>query len=278
MPSSIVQPSSPANVPMLPGRKRKRTKWPVICIHQWFEVMRVLCLLNWGLTKHDAIIDAWPRRSIADFVGSGLRISPKISSKWRCWQMIRFATSPGFWKAVFSLVTFQHWTHWTFWIPSGNLHGNTQGCYPRGNACSSGSVQRFPDRWEVGHVDGLMTYDEKFISYCLVICHWILEGLILWVRFLSVHCVQSRMVRCSIQGRRSACYENVTIWELHERKKMVGLDGQDFPGDLSGCKMWMSRYDTTGFLGWTNGHPLLKDSLYPAPLENLFQEKNVEAW
>lgn len=56
---------------------RKRTKWPVICIHQWCGVIRVLCLLNWGLTKHDAIIDAWPRRSIADFVGSGLRISPK---------------------------------------------------------------------------------------------------------------------------------------------------------------------------------------------------------
>lgn len=31
--------------------------------------------------------------------------------------------------------------------------------------------------------------------------------------------------------------------------------------------------DTTGFLGWTNGYPLLKDSLYPAPLENLFQVK-----
>lgn len=148
----------------------------------------------------------------------------------------------------------------TFWIPSRNLPGNTQGCYPRGNACPSGSVQRFPDRWEVGHVT--WTYDEKYlevsthISYYLVICHWILEGLIWLVRSLNVHEINSEWWwRCSIQGRSTQgfCQEDQDIFThfttnsglggRHATNKwlfghfmngeMVGRDGQDFPDDLS---------------------------------------------
>lgn len=62
---------------------------------------------------------------------------------------------------MFSLVTFQHWTRHFGYLP-GTFLANTQGCYPRGNACPSGSVQRFPDRWEVGHVT--WSYDEKYLE------------------------------------------------------------------------------------------------------------------
>lgn len=125
--------------------------------------MGVLCLLNWGLTQHDAIIDAWPRRSIADFVGSGLRISPKriLQVQIEVLRNGQICNIPWFLESfVFSshIPTLDP----TFWMPSRNLPGNTQGCYPRGNACPSGSVQRFPDRWEVGHVT--WTYDEKYLE------------------------------------------------------------------------------------------------------------------
>lgn len=222
---------------------RKRRKWPVICIHQWFGVMGVWCLLNWGLTKHDAIIDAWPRRSIIDFVGSGLRISPKkiLQVQLKVLKNDQICNIPGFWKAVFSLVTFQHWTQSTFWIPSRNLPGN-QGCYPRGNACPSGSVQRFPDRWEVGHVDGLMM---KSIWKYLRISGYLsldfgradLVGKILeclgdksrmvmevlnsreeHTGFLSRRSRYFHSLHNKFRFRRSACYQKVTIWAFHERK------------------------------------------------------------
>lgn len=120
--------------------------------------------------------------------------------------------------------------------------------------------------------------------------------------------------------RRSACYQQVTVWAFHERRngwpRWTRLPWWPFrsypPGSILGfclaVRCWLedvkipllggisaapkvlssplsfksgrcNEYDrpisddTTGLLGWTNGHPLLKVSLYPAPLENLFQVK-----
>lgn len=186
--------------------------------------------------------------------------------------MARFLTSPGFWKAVFSLVTFQHWTHWTLWIPSRNLPGNTQGCYPRGNACPSGSVQRFPDRWEVGHVT--WTYDEKYLEVSMTY--------LVWSRYLSLDFGRAHLVDKILE-----CWRNKSrmVMEVLNSMKEICMLPTSEPrlGGISAAPKVLSsplsfksgrcnEYDrpisddTTGFLGWTNGHPLLKDSLYPAPL------------